>query len=67
MKIQWPLEDKKQFSSVVGEVPILYKVQYKDWDKKKEDVLKHIIHRMEKKNNKNTIALLILKTLKDIG
>ncbi len=44
-------------SSVVGEVPTLFKVQLSDWHQKKEAVLEHCIKEMEKKNNKNIVIL----------
>ena len=56
-KMQSSVNQLPAASSVVGEVPVLFKVRYSDWDTKKEQVLKHAIELIEQKNKKNIVIL----------
>ena len=44
-------------SSLIGEVPMLFKVWLNDWDQKKDEVLKHCINLMGQKSDKNIVVL----------
>ena len=44
-------------SSVVGDVPSLFNIKVGDWNKKKEDILRHCIKMIQKKSDKNIVIL----------
>lgn len=56
-EMQDSIEKLKSGSSLVGEVPLLFKVKDNDWDKKKGEVLKHCIELMNRKSDKNVVVL----------
>ena len=50
--------DKHKFgTSLIGEIPILFKIVSNKWHKKKDIVLKHCIELMSEKNEKNIVVL----------
>ena len=57
LKMQSSIDILPSSSTVIGAVPLLFKVHKSDWDKKKESLLKKCIQIMEKKNDKNIIIL----------
>jgi hypothetical protein len=67
IKMQTSIMKLGSGSSVVGEVPSLFKVQLEDWRQKKERVMKYCIEEMAKKSNKNILILYDgLSDFKDI-
>ena len=56
-KMQSSIEKLKSGSSLTGEVPLLFKVRSNDWKTKKDEVLKHCLEFMKKKNEKNVVVL----------
>merc|ERR1719367_1012552 len=47
----------KSGTSLIGEIPILLKVELRDWDEKRHKVLKHCIELMSQKSDKNIVVL----------
>ena len=56
-EMQSSIPKLKSGTSLIGEIPILFKVQPNDWDKKKDKVLKHCIDLMSQKSDKNIVVL----------
>ena len=56
-EMQTSIEKLKSWSSLVGEVPLLFKVNMHDWKRKKGEVLKHCVEVMNQKNDKNVVVL----------
>ena len=57
LEMQSSIAKLESGTSLVGEIPILFKVDDNDWDKKKHEVLKHCIELMSQKNDKNIVVL----------
>ena len=51
------IEKSKSGSSLVGQVPVLFRVQYYDWSRKRCEVLHHCIELMGQKNDNNIVVL----------
>ena len=47
----------KSGTSLIGDIPILFKVDWDDWDQKKDKVLQHCIELMSEKSDKNIVVL----------
>ena len=56
-KMQSSIEKLKPASTLVGDVPLLFKVKEDQWERKKEEVLKQCIELMAEKNGKNIVIL----------
>ena len=57
VEMQYSIEKLKSGTSLIGEIPILFKVHNRNWDKKKDEVLKHCIELMSQKSDKNIVIL----------
>ena len=58
----------KSGSSLVGEIPLLFRVRDKDWKRKKKEVLKYTVELMCQKNDNNIVVLWDHDTLfKDVA
>ena len=57
IEMQSSITKLKSGTSLIGEIPILFKVWRSDWKKKKDKVLQHCIELMSQKNVKNTVVL----------
>ena len=44
-------------SSLVGEIPVLFRLKLSDWNEKKDEVLKHCVDLMSQKSDKNIVVL----------
>ena len=56
--VQNAIEKLKPGSSLIGEVPYLFKLPYgNDWDTKKDELLKHCFDLMNEKSQKNVVVL----------
>ena len=55
--MQTTIEKLKTGSNLVGNIPFLFKVQIADWRYKKDEVLKHCIELISRKNDKNIVVL----------
>ena len=55
--IQYSIEKLPSGSSLIGEIPISFRVRSSDWDKKKYEVLRHCIELISQKNEKNIVFL----------
>ena len=44
-------------SSLIGELPLLFKVDVREWETKKDEVLKHCFESMNQKSEKNVVVL----------
>ena len=55
--MQTTIEKLKTGSSLVGNIPFLFKVQIADWKYKKDEVLKHCIELISLKSDKNIVIL----------
>ena len=56
-KAQSSIEKLKSGTSLIGEIPILFKVEGNDWIKRKHKVLKHCIDLMCQKSDNNIVVL----------
>ena len=57
-KMQCSVDRLKAGTNIIGEIPILIKVKDKnDWYEKKDQILKHCITEMKKKNGKNIVVI----------
>ena len=55
-------------TNIVGELPILIKVNDKSgWNKKKDKILAHCVQEINKKDNKNVVILYDNDLFKDVG
>ena len=51
--IEYSVEKLPSGSSLIGEIPISFRVKSPDWDQKKYEVLRHCIELISQKNEKN--------------
>ena len=56
-EMQSSIEKLKSGSSLTGEVPLSFKVYFRDWKTKKDEVLKHCFELMNQKSEKNVVVL----------
>ena len=56
-RMQSSIEKLASGSSLIGKIPIVYKVKYCDWNEKKDIVLKHCTDLMSQKNEKSIAVL----------
>ena len=55
--MQSMIEKLKSGTNLIGEIPVLFNVNGKEWEKKKVDILKYCIELMEEKSEKNVVFL----------
>ena len=63
LEMQSSIEKNKPGTSLVGELPIRFKVDYMSWYEKKYEVLKHCIELISKKSQKNIVILVEINRL----
>ena len=56
-RMQSSIEKLQSGSNIIGEFPILIKIKYLDWDKKKDQLLEYCFQEMKKKDRKNVVVL----------
>ena len=56
-EMQSSVEKLKSGLSLIGEIPTLFKIEVRDWNEKKEQVIKHCIEVMSQKSEKNIVVL----------
>ena len=64
-EMQASITKLKSGTSLIGEIPILFKVN--DWNKKKDKVLQHCIELMSQKSEKNIVVLWDSPTFEDVA